>query len=102
MFLGTVRYSTGMPAMLPASDRIIPSMLLVPRVPVPIFILGITGRSFLFTQKCLKSKRATAVLRIRYVFPGSRIRIFSIPDPNLFHPGSASKNLRILTQKNYF
>jgi hypothetical protein len=29
----------------------------------------------------------------------SRIRIFSIPDPNFFHPGSASKNLSILTQK---
>jgi hypothetical protein len=33
----------------------------------------------------------------------SRIRIFSIPDPGseLFHPGSASNNLRILT-KNWF
>jgi hypothetical protein len=40
-----------------------------------------------------------AVLRIRDVYPGSRIRIFSIPDPNFFHPRSASKNLSILTQR---
>jgi hypothetical protein len=39
------------------------------------------------------------VLRIRDVYPGSRIRLFSIPDPNFFHTGSASKNLSILTQK---
>jgi hypothetical protein len=34
--------------------------------------------------------------------PGSRIRLFSIPDPNCLHPGSESKNLsilNILTQK---
>ncbi len=37
------------------------------------------------------------VLRIRDVYPGSRIRLFSIPDP-----GSASKNLSILTQTNGF
>ncbi len=42
------------------------------------------------------------VLRIRDVYPGSRIRILFIPDPNFFHPGSASKNSRILTQKNWF
>jgi hypothetical protein len=34
----------------------------------------------------------TSVMRIRDVYLGSRIRIFSIPDP-----GSASKNLSILT-----
>jgi hypothetical protein len=28
------------------------------------------------------------VMRIRDVYPGSQIRIFSIPDPNFFHPGS--------------
>ncbi len=46
------------------------------------------------------------VLRIRDVYPGSRIRIFSIPDPGyrvekIPDPGSgtASKNLSILTQK---
>jgi hypothetical protein len=27
------------------------------------------------------------LLRIRDVYPRSRIRIFSIPDPNFFHPG---------------
>ncbi len=44
----------------------------------------------------------TSVLRIRDVYPGYRIRLFSIPDPNCFHPGSASKNLSILTLKNGF
>jgi hypothetical protein len=29
-----------------------------------------------------------SVLRIRDVYPGSRIRLFSIPDPNCLHPGS--------------
>jgi hypothetical protein len=29
-----------------------------------------------------------AVLRIRDVYPGSRIRLFSIPDPNCLHPGT--------------
>ncbi len=29
-----------------------------------------------------------AVLRIWEVYSGSRIRIFSIPDPDFFHPGS--------------
>jgi hypothetical protein len=32
----------------------------------------------------------------------SRIRLFSIPDPNCLHPGSASKNLSILTPKKWF
>jgi len=31
-----------------------------------------------------------------------RIRLFSILDPNCLHPGSASKNLSILTQNNSF
>jgi hypothetical protein len=41
------------------------------------------------------------VLRIRDVYPGSRIRLFSIPDPHISipDPRSASKNLSILTQK---
>ncbi len=34
-----------------------------------------------------------AVLRTRDVYPGSRIRLFSSPDPNCLHPGSAAKNL---------
>ncbi len=33
---------------------------------------------------------------------GSQIEIFSIPDPNFFHPESASKNLSILTQEIVF
>ncbi len=45
------------------------------------------------------------MLRIRDVYPGSdffpsRIRIFSFPDPHIFLPGSASKNLSILTLKS--
>ncbi len=53
------------------------------------------------------------VLRIRDVYPGSRIRLFSIPDPGSWipdpwsqirtasipDPGSSSKNLSILTPK---
>jgi hypothetical protein len=46
------------------------------------------------------------VLRIRDVYPGSRIRLFSIPDPGselspsrIPDPRSASKNLSILTPK---
>jgi hypothetical protein len=38
------------------------------------------------------------VLRIRDVYPGSTF--FSIPYPICLYPGSASKNLSILTQKN--
>ncbi len=33
------------------------------------------------------------------VHPGSEFFLSQIPDPNFFHPGSASKNLSILTQK---
>ncbi len=43
------------------------------------------------------------------VYPGSRIRLFSIPDPgsrirtvSIQDPGSASKNLSILSQKKWF
>jgi hypothetical protein len=46
------------------------------------------------------------VLRIRDVYPGSRIRLFTIPDPGfevtpsrIQDPGSLSKNLSILTPK---
>jgi hypothetical protein len=46
------------------------------------------------------------VLRIRDVYPGSRIRLFTIPDPGselspsrIPDPGSSSKNLSILTPK---
>ncbi len=54
-------------------------------------------------KNCTRPVRTTdPVLRIRDVYPGSRIRLFpsriqtvSIPDP-----GSALKNLSILTQKN--
>ncbi len=39
------------------------------------------------------------MLRIRNVYPGSDFFPSRIPDPNCLHPGSASKNLSILTQK---
>ncbi len=49
------------------------------------------------------------VLRIRDVYPGSRIRLFSISDPGtelspsrIPDPVSASKNLSILTPKKLF
>ncbi len=58
-------------------------------------------RSVFFHQQANK-----AVLRIRDVYPGSRIRLFSIPDPEselypsrIPDPGSSSKNLSILTPK---
>ena len=41
-----------------------------------------------------QQQHRVSVWRIRDVYPGSGIRIFSIPDP-----GSASKNLSILTQR---
>jgi hypothetical protein len=47
-----------------------------------------------------------SVWRIRDVYPGSQIRLFSIPDPGselspfqIPDPGSSSKNLSILTPK---
>jgi hypothetical protein len=43
----------------------------------------------------------TAVLRIRDVYPRSRIQFSSIPDPNFFHPGSRIriKEFKYFTQK---
>ncbi len=38
------------------------------------------------------------MLRIRDVYPGSRIRLFSIPDPNCLHPGSWIR----IKEFNYF
>jgi hypothetical protein len=38
------------------------------------------------------------VLRIRNVCPGNEYFSSGIPDPNFFHPGSASKNLSIFAQ----
>jgi hypothetical protein len=54
--------------------------------------------SFPSVVSCRSFTSLKAVLRIRNVYPGSDL---SIPDPNFFHPdpGSASKNLIILTQK---
>ncbi len=47
-----------------------------------------------------QSKHSKTVLRIRDVYPGSEFFPSRIPNPNLFHPGSASKkNKSILTQK---
>jgi hypothetical protein len=36
-----------------------------------------------------------AVWRTRYVYPGSRFRLFSIPDPTFFHPGSRIRTVSI-------
>ncbi len=45
-----------------------------------------------------------SVLRIRDVYPdpGSDFFPSRIPDPNFFYPGSASKNLSILTPQKWF
>jgi hypothetical protein len=50
------------------------------------------------------SERQLAVLRIRDVYPGSRIRLFSIPDPNCLHPGSRIriKEFKYFNPKNGF
>jgi hypothetical protein len=42
------------------------------------------------------------VLQIRDVYLGSGFSPSRIPDPNFFHPGTASKNLSILTPKKWF
>ncbi len=46
----------------------------------------------------------TSVLRIRDFYPWSRIRLYSIPDPNFFHPGSRihMKELKYFNPKNCF
>jgi hypothetical protein len=56
-----------------------------------------TGRLDLWNLNKDTEVRKIAVLRIRDVYPGSDF--FSIPDPIFFHPGYASENLSILTQK---
>jgi hypothetical protein len=43
-----------------------------------------------------------AVLRMRDAYPGFDFFPSRIPDPNVFHPGSGSKNLSILIQKSGF
>ncbi len=52
---------------------------------------SVAGKIYFFVYRTVPSDADPGCL--------SRIRIFSIPDPNFFHPGSASKNLSILTQK---
>jgi hypothetical protein len=44
------------------------------------------------------------VLRIRDVYSESRIRIYSIPDPNFFHPGSRTriKEIKYFNPKKWF
>ncbi len=45
-----------------------------------------------------------SVLRIRDVYPGFRIRLFSIPDPNCLHPGSRIriKEFKYFNPKKWF
>jgi hypothetical protein len=56
----------------------------------PVFAFGIILMQANYALMC-------TVLRIRGVYPGSPIRLFSIQDLNFFHPGSrfASKNLSL-------
>ncbi len=49
-------------------------------------------------SECLKYMQA--VLRIRDVYPGSEF--FPIPDPNFFHPVSASKNFKCFNLNEWF
>ncbi len=58
---------------------------------------------FVYMHVDLDLNKGQAVLRIRDVYPRSeffpsRTRMFSIPDPNYSHSGSAANNLSILTQ----
>jgi hypothetical protein len=50
-------------------------------------VSGLEGKSY--EERC-KELGLETVLRIRDVYPGSRIRFFPsrIPDPNCLHPGS--------------
>jgi hypothetical protein len=50
----------------------------------PVLCFIYFDKDILIRCECLY----TAVWRIRDVYPGSRIRLFSIPDPNCLHPGS--------------
>jgi hypothetical protein len=58
------------------------------------YIISLFGSVF-FVHKMILSSVAD---------PGclSRFRLFSIPDPKFFHPGSTSNNFSILTRKNGF
>jgi hypothetical protein len=60
----------------------------------PVRVIGLLG------QCTYKTASVNNQTKNSVADPGclSRIRIFSIPDPNFFYPGSASKNLSILTQ----
>ncbi len=54
------------------------------------------------TSSC-KIAPKNSVFRIRDVYPGSRIRLFSIPDPTFFHPGSELSLSRIrINEFKYF
>jgi hypothetical protein len=68
---------------------------------MPYRFLALNIKDFIPVFVCI-----FAVWRIRDVYPGSRIRLFSIPDPGselspfrIPDPGSSSKNLSILTLK---
>jgi hypothetical protein len=61
-------------------------------------VAGKICKVYFFAYRTVPSVADPGCLSRIRIFP-SRIRIFLIPDPNFSHPGSASKNLSILTQK---
>ncbi len=104
-------YPPSPPLTLPIPTSFSPPISSLPNFPVPTsYSIRFLHTYILSSPTILSLFHSTVllepVLRIRDVFPDpgfgsdffpSRIRIFSIPDP-----GSASKNLSILTQKNGF
>ncbi len=67
---------------------------------LPSFYINTCSRDFKTIYITIFHKRKTKSHLLGTIAdPGclSRIRLFSIPDPNCFHPGSASKNLSILS-----
>jgi hypothetical protein len=63
---------------------------------------GSASRFLAGSGSASKQCGSKAVLRIRDVYPRSDFFPSRIPDPNCLHPGSASKNLSILTPKKWF
>ena len=71
------------------------------------FVMQVSKTTYLFMASWeIKYATYIALWRIRDVYPGSRIRLFPIPDPGselspsrIPDPGSSSKNLSILTSK---
>ncbi len=73
------------------------AQLLTPQIAKNVFA---TCKQTKDTVTFPKKSEQPAGLRIRDVYPGSRIRIFSIPDPyfSIPDPGYASKNLKMVSK----